>query len=335
MYIYLYSCCIPVKGAGQSIICDLQRNDYEIIPNSLYEILTNLEDERSLDNILKKFDEESQEIFHSYIEFLLEREFIFIDDHIHDRFSPIDIEKFETPNVISNAIIEYNGSYSLSAMKNIIEQLDYLRCESIEIRLYDFPTSATIGKILSLFNETGIRSINLIANYQIFMTELYFENISKKYRRVREVGLFNNNKRINIKNRLFPIYFLEGEKVSEKYCGCISPRAFYVNMQNFTESRQFNSCLNKKISVDIDGNIKNCPSMSSSFGNIFNSDLETVSAIDEFKSLWSVSKDNVKICQDCEFRYICTDCRAYTVDSEDELSKPLKCNYNPYTNEWI
>ena len=38
--------------------------------------------------------------------------------------------------------------------------------------------------------------------------------------------------------------------------------------------------------------------------------------------------------KDCEFRYICTDCRAYVEDPEDILSKPLKCGYNPYTGEW-
>ncbi len=35
-----------------------------------------------------------------------------------------------------------------------------------------------------------------------------------------------------------------------------------------------------------------------------------------------------------EFRYICTDCRAYTENPEDIYSKPLKCGYNSYTNKW-
>ncbi len=39
-------------------------------------------------------------------------------------------------------------------------------------------------------------------------------------------------------------------------------------------------------------------------------------------------------CDDCKFSYICTDCRAYLENPEDMYSKPLKCGYNPYTNEW-
>jgi len=36
----------------------------------------------------------------------------------------------------------------------------------------------------------------------------------------------------------------------------------------------------------------------------------------------------------CEFRYICTDCRAFLVDPRDSRSKPLKCGYNPESGLW-
>ena len=38
--------------------------------------------------------------------------------------------------------------------------------------------------------------------------------------------------------------------------------------------------------------------------------------------------------KDCEFRYICTDCRVFIQEDANILSKPLKCNYNPYTALW-
>ena len=52
-----------------------------------------------------------------------------------------------------------------------------------------------------------------------------------------------------------------------------------------------------------------------------------------YKKLWFIKKDDIEICKDCEFRYNCTDCRAFTIEN-NVYSKPLKCNYNPYTNEW-
>jgi hypothetical protein len=53
-----------------------------------------------------------------------------------------------------------------------------------------------------------------------------------------------------------------------------------------------------------------------------------------FRSAWHIKKDMIKKCRDCEFRYACTDCRAYLEDPQDILSKPLKCGYDPYTGTW-
>lgn len=102
----------------------------------------------------------------------------------------------------------------------------------------------------------------------------------------------------------------------------------------FAESKSYNSCLNRKISIDINGNIKNCPSMPQSFGNIRDTTLQEAIEHKDFKKYWSITKDQIDVCKDCEFRYICTDCRAYKENPEDDYSKPLKCGYSPYTNKW-
>ena len=39
-YLHLFSCCVPVKGAKRSIVIDFQRKKVELIPNALYEIIT-------------------------------------------------------------------------------------------------------------------------------------------------------------------------------------------------------------------------------------------------------------------------------------------------------
>ena len=74
--------------------------------------------------------------------------------------------------------------------------------------------------------------------------------------------------------------------------------------------------------------------MSQSFGNIKDTTLAEALEKPDFKKYWNINKDKIHVCKDCEFRYICTDCRAYVEDPEDILSKPLKCGYNPYTGEW-
>lgn len=61
---------------------------------------------------------------------------------------------------------------------------------------------------------------------------------------------------------------------------------------------------------------------------------EGVITNNNFKQLWGIKKDEIKVCQDCEFRHMCTDCRAYIENPNDIYSKPLKCGYNPYRCEW-
>jgi SPASM domain peptide maturase of grasp-with-spasm system len=91
--------------------------------------------------------------------------------------------------------------------------------------------------------------------------------------------------------------------------------------------------------IDINGNIKNCPLMPEKFGNIHQSSLEEILIKSDFKKYWNLTKDKIEICKDCEFRYICTDCRAFTQRTHKnkenlDISKPLKCGYDPYTCTW-
>lgn len=74
--------------------------------------------------------------------------------------------------------------------------------------------------------------------------------------------------------------------------------------------------------------------MSNSYGNINDIDISSVVDDPSFKNLWDIKKDDILICKSCEYRYVCTDCRAYVENPSDIFSKPLKCGYNPYTGEW-
>jgi SPASM domain peptide maturase of grasp-with-spasm system len=74
--------------------------------------------------------------------------------------------------------------------------------------------------------------------------------------------------------------------------------------------------------------------MTKDYGNISSTTLQEALNHPDFKKYWNITKDKISACKDCEFRHICTDCRAYIENPEDIYSKPLKCGYNPYTCEW-
>ena len=86
-------------------------------------------------------------------------------------------------------------------------------------------------------------------------------------------------------------------------CGKISQANFSINIKHFTEAQKHNSCLNHKISIDVNGNIKNCPSMQKSYGNINDTTLTQALNKKGFKDNWYITKDQIEVCKDCEFRY--------------------------------
>ena len=92
--------------------------------------------------------------------------------------------------------------------------------------------------------------------------------------------------------------------------------------------------MERKLSIDRFGQVKNCPSMKKSWGHARNLDILGVLEDEGFRSVWGISKDQIDICQVCEFRDICSDCRAYVNVPDDLYSKPAKCAYDPYTATW-
>ena len=53
-----------------------------------------------------------------------------------------------------------------------------------------------------------------------------------------------------------------------------------------------------------------------------------------FIKRWRINKDQIEVCKNCEFRYICMDCRVYLEQPSNIYSKPLKCGYDPYSATW-
>jgi SPASM domain peptide maturase of grasp-with-spasm system len=121
---------------------------------------------------------------------------------------------------------------------------------------------------------------------------------------------------------------------SATHCGYVHPAYFVTSLPLFTESQRHNSCLNRKLSVDEHGQVRNCPAMPRSFGPARAVRLADVVRLAEFREPWALSKDQVEVCRDCEFRHVCTDCRALLADPANPRSKPARCGYDPYTATW-
>jgi SPASM domain peptide maturase of grasp-with-spasm system len=337
-HLLVFSGCKFVKGASRSAIYDLQRDEMSFIPNDVF-VFINSNKKLKIKDILSKYNKDEQEIVIEYIEYLLEQEFIYLGDQNDvNAFTEMDSEWF-FPGEISNAIIELS-EITISHHSKICNELNALGCQAIQLVSYMNRIPLNIlSKILNSLKATdSIRNIEVIipssnddktSNFD----EITFLNTYPKIDTFIVHSSEVNDKIEALNGRSYFIYTTE-KITNRNCCGVIKEDYFSFNIDTFMESLHYNSCLHKKIAIDANGEIKNCPSLHKGFGNIKSISLAEALFKKEFKNLWSVKKDQIKVCKDCEFRYVCTDCRAYIKNSEDIYSKPLKCSYNPYTNEW-
>ena len=327
-YIILFENLRLVKGYTKSLLIDLQRNETWNIDNEISTFLIKYNRKKVEDVIL---DDEK-----ITLDLLIKNEIIFITSK-PELFPTLALDwdsPFEIVTMVYDIKIFDKNTF------NALLQEDKFRysSKSLQIRFFDKINRSDLYLILQkLHDETRIMSFELVLFFDDEYSEGFYDDFVLKFKRVSVVYVYNStdNKMMHKTDNNFGFFIFSTNSIkSEKNCGQISLSNMVININLFTESINHNSCLNRKISIDTEGYIRNCPSMKEHYGNIKNTTLQEALAHPDFKKYWFVNKDQISVCKDCEFRYICTDCRAYIENPEDMYSKPLKCGYNPYTCEW-
>lgn len=336
-FIHLFASCIAVKGATRAIICDLQRYLFIPVPHSLVNLFNR---NGLLDAIAyeSKLDQEGKIIFKEYIDLLVKYELIFYCTKEEAKHFPKLSMEWDYPSQITNCIIDISAFSNHDYAHILNTELDAVNCRYVEFRHFSDSSIAFWQYLMEIINKNEIKAIDIIMkDCPDEFTHETFANWVSQNRKIRCVTLHSSleNKEIQKPDYGFSGVFSIIENLSNNlHCGVIHHAYFSINIESFTESQHHNTCLNRKISIDINGQIKNCPSMAKSYGNIRDTKLLDVVNDPEFQKVWHIKKDEITKCKDCEFRHICTDCRAYIENPNDIYSAPLKCGYNPYTCEW-
>lgn len=333
LYFHLFANCVPVKGVNRSIICDLQRNSFEFIPNELWFMLTK-QSKKTVGEIKGYFDHMYDETIDEYFNFLIGKKFGRWVTQLDKGFSELNFS-YEVPNAITNCILDFD-KMSNHPLTKIVSELDELICQAVQLRFYDALTVEELRKHLNHFNDSKVRGLEVIVPFAQEFTKDALATLGEKYPRLLYLVLSSaeEEKEESYNNGKLKVHYTRAAIKSSACCGYISSMSFRVNIKAFTEAKNFNSCLYKKISIDKDGNISNCPSFPAKYGNIHETGLIEAVVMNGFKTAGTIKKDDIHTCKVCEFRYICSDCRVFTENPEDPHSKPLKCGYDPYTNEW-
>lgn len=329
-FFILFANCIPVKGAIRSCLCDLQRGGIKFIPNLLYEILIESR-YHSITDLKKIYNGEYNDGIDTYFSLLVEEEWGFYTSE-PDKFPELDM-RWETPYLITNAIFDLSNVW-MDNFPSVVKQLEKLGCQALQIRVYDSINNHTIMELLKSLNVSRVSSIELMLKYDHEKDEDSLLLLRKTQRRINTIVIHSSPFNKVLSKEYVTFYYTENMIDNHFHCGQIKKASFNLNTESFIESRNHNSCLNQKISIDNEGEIRNCPSMKESFGNVKEVMLIDALSKEDFKKYWFLTKDKIQVCKDCEFRYICMDCRAFIENPNNIYSKPLKCGYNPYTTEW-
>lgn len=328
-HLVLNSSAFLTKGATRSII--IYQNNYEFIPNDLYDVIFEYNKFKLVD-IYEKIEKENHQILSEYFEYLLNKNYILL---VENTYSYPDINLHWDANFeITNSIIDFNSNLDY---KKTIESLSNLGCNIVQCRFFNIPKLSEIEKFLNYIENSRIKSVEFIIKSHEYFSENDISILHSNFAKLASVYICNSIfEKVTFadKSELRSVVYTKSKIVNETSCGIIHPNYFSTNLNVIREAIKHNTCLNKKISIDTEGNIKNCPSMKEGFGNIKDSSLEDALNIPGFKKYWDIKKDDITGCKDCEFRHVCTDCRTYIEDPKDIYSKPLKCGYNPYSNEW-
>ncbi len=311
--------CFLVKGYVQNLIYDISRKDAFAIDCNTYSVLS-----RDLisENLLLSLPKNT-------VEELLEKEVIFPCKVSDAKLFPSIKTDWFSPFQIQSCIVDIDKHSSFDFFQ-VINQLSELGCRTLQFRFSSCVSESKVLDILSLLSGSNILSLDLIVKYGT----VNVEDLTFNFRTLTTITLYGAEKSFFTNINGCVVFITTENYYGTEQCGVVEAGYFVCNRELYFESLNCNSCLNRKGSIDAHGNIKNCPSFTQSFGNIKNTTLKQAFEHPDFKKLWSITKDQIDVCKDCEFRHMCTDCRVYIKDNENIYSQPSKCNYNPYIAKW-
>ncbi len=316
-FFFLYQDCQIVKGSKNILLCDLHTKNV-INANNIFNYF-------SSDNSIPCKDENKE-----VIDYLVGEKFGYISNEKNGEKKEL---RWESSKIINEIIIEHSRIDGFS-IENVYEKIETTGAEFIQIRFIDY-SFTKLRKVLSLLSTSSVRTIEVLVPYMDEDKNSQLINFIEKNPRVQILYFYNSpfNKSIN-KPFYFNVVYYEKNLTDEKLCGIISTDYFLVDIKNFSKAKNVNSCLKDKLFISSSGTIKNCPSLNKKIGHINDVVFDDLYTAMEKDFVRNITKDNIDVCKDCEYRYMCIDCRAYVEEPSNILSKPLKCGYDPYEGIW-
>ena len=109
---------------------------------------------------------------------------------------------------------------------------------------------------------------------------------------------------------------------------------FKITKTQYIKNHFFNSCWCSKVAITSDGDVLPCIfSRDFVIGNIKKNSLKELHG--EILKKWSITKNKIEECKECEYKYACSDCRPLAIGINGGVfSKYPRCCYSPREGVW-
>ena len=328
-YFRLFSACIPVQGVLHALLFDLERKSFYKIPNLLAEILDKPH-QQSIPEIKAHYEHQYDEGIDTFLKEFESKELGLYTDE-PEAFPKLDMY-WDDPLDIQTAVVEMENTDAYN-LENVLQQLDDLGCAALQLRLLSPITAQQINTLLKPSQESRLRQIELLVA-QFKGDAKAAVDLMHSNRRISLFVQFNKEQKQLIETSDFVGTIVHSTKALPKAASdCVSPNNFTFDVKLFSEAHSYNTALNRKVCIDAEGYIRNYLSHPKAYGHISNKQLTEVVQMESFREKWLVHNDQIEICKDCPYRYVCL------FNSDLQLKnhkwhKTERCGYDPYTDQW-
>jgi len=345
LYFILSSDCKIVRGLKRCVIVDYQRSDIYFITHDYFDLLEKMDRKKVSWVETEEIDADSQTYFQEFLSFIQEYEIgVFTDKP--ENFPPISEDAFDEYLLVKDVIVEVDQTcFNIEVFKLLCKDLDDLHCKDFQIRLLSEFDRRFVQEIIDVINDTSAHYLEIHCTFKPEMSPDLIHDFIETNRLLNQLYLYGCSEPrkveiFNERNNKYPVslgyaFYINYPFDNGACCGQISHTSLnFTSLFLHGQLKVRNGCLDRKITIDRYGDIKNCPSLRDSYGNTRDVSIKDVLVQEGFQKYWYIHKDQIDTCKVCEFRYNCTDCRAYLVDPTNIYSKPLKCGYDPSTCKW-
>ena len=318
--IKLFNNVIIVHGSSRDLLFDMLTEKYYFIPKSMtcYLNSNNVFENKNI----------TKDIIFEYEKFIKENNlgYKLIRRNSSNYFLNKMSKTYDFPSIVTNFVLHFDYCKNIS-----VRALSSFGVYALVIIVDKMINTSVIDLFISSVQNSSIATVELIVFDDEYIDIESLFSLFKKYPIIVKIICHAKNEKTEITpfGRIF-----KTTNKSIELCSKIDRMGLFASKILFCESQKYNTCLNRKLCIDKDGYIKNCPSMEHHYGHISNTKIEDVVNLPEFQKWWHIKKDDIDVCKDCEFRHMCTDCRAFIKDPENIYSQPAKCTYNPYICKW-